>query len=214
TNAVNNSSGFSHEKAFNNSRLQFYMVNALIGIFMVEYIAMAAQWGAEYANFNFFASTFQGFYLIFFIGVGFSRFDLVKGYWEPLQVPVRFFLPKFSFPQNHVGIRIKLTNHSRNAAMEKLLPVEGKIVDRLVISRQTDWFLVQLDTPIPFSKYNNDQLILQAKPRPHDLDSDQRVLCRILLLKKGYELDKNTVRKKDCVSGGWVFSTRQLEADA
>jgi len=207
-NAINNSSFFTHDVAINNEGLLFHIVAGLLGILMVEYVALGWQLGSEYANAKLFSSVPISGYLIFFVGLNFSRFDMVQGYWAPLRIPVNFFLPKFTSPKNYVGLQLELTAHRQSEKLMTLFPVSGQLTNRLVISGAADWFVMQLHTPLSLEGFVVDKVIIRGRGKYKYLNTDNPSLVMVMLMRDTNILSKKNLRKKDFVLGGWALARK------
>ena len=100
-NAINISNFYDEQVELNNDKLKHYLVLSLVGIFMLSYVFVALLSNAENAKAHFVQSLLMYGYLIFYLISSFSRFNVIKGYLRPIQIPFNFIIPQMVKPKNN-----------------------------------------------------------------------------------------------------------------
>lgn len=93
-NTINSSNFYIQNKKINNDRLKIYLIFSLLSIFMLSYVYVAFKMNSEEANNFFLESVFVYGYVIFYITATLSRYNLVAGLLNPIQVSLRSVIPK------------------------------------------------------------------------------------------------------------------------
>jgi len=93
-NTMNTSNYYDETKKINNDRLKIYLIISLLSIFMLSYIYVALESNSEKANLFFMRSVLVYGYIIFYLIVTLTKYDLVKGLLKPFKWDLRFFIPK------------------------------------------------------------------------------------------------------------------------
>lgn len=158
-NAINNSKFFDSNISFQAERLRFFLAIMLTGILVLNYLANAIQFANQIANDNYIRSCFFGELLIVFYVTNLSNYDLVKGYWRPIQIrmspPDNYKLPNsdnvgglltlyiglmsiytynFIKPANIVNYKITLHPPHYNKVLYGIMEnARGKIMDRVCL---------------------------------------------------------------------------------
>lgn len=212
-NAVNNSSNFEHLKIKSNERLGFFLSTSLLGIFMVEYAVIGASYGLDYANANLRREMFSGGYLILYIASNLSNLAFVKGYWAPINFPMSSLIATGSAARNYVGFSVRFMNLTTDKIFDKYLPLEGEIVNRVILKGDPDWFVVNIEKPLRFKGYHKDRVVIYF-PQDHDsLEANEAIYTKVYLVKEGVNLDAGKRKRSDIKSIGSVRAKRLLKQD-
>lgn len=176
-NAINNSKFFDFSISFQAERLRFLLAIMLSGILVLNYFTNALQFGKQIANQNYISSCVYGGLLIVFYVTSLSNYDLINGYWRPIELRISppsnnyltgkkgtgsllsIFKYNFIIPVNIVNYRISLhTPHYNKVLYGLMAHATGKIIDRVCLYSKkendekeyidTEWFLVELENPL------------------------------------------------------------------
>ncbi len=216
-NALNNSKFFDYHIKMKSDKLQFYLVTSLTGILIFEYITIGWIYGANAANNAFIETSATGSILILFLSTRLSKFDLVKKHWNIIDYRINPFLFK-TYPLNFVGYRIQIESYYQSNILGEVLsePIKGKIIDRIMVhneliwsfkKRKTEknWFLIQLDVPVKYKKYNQDFLLLKFRSKQPKLKKEKDLLAKLLFIKDVKMLNKSNVSREHLKRMGVVI---------
>lgn len=162
-NALNQSPFFDLKKVFTNQNLRYFLATTLTGLIMLEFLVLGWNYGLDFANSNLFGEFTFGGFLIFYLASSLSQFDFVRGYWAPLNVPATPFMPAMKSVQNYVGYTIRLVPQHGSDKLNKYLPMDAQIIDRMVISNNPNYFLVELAKPLRFMDYEAHYALIRAR---------------------------------------------------
>ncbi|MDJ1496951.1 PrsW family intramembrane metalloprotease [Cytophagaceae bacterium DM2B3-1] len=184
-NTINNSQFFHFKTAHRDEKLRFFLAVMLSGILVLNYFVDAFQYGKQDANTNYLQSCLYSGLLIIFYVTHLSNYDLVKGYWRPIEfrisppdydhVPVNRGLAsllsvfKYNFiqPVNIVNYIVTIQPPHYNQLVYGYMSLnKGKIVDRICLlsvsdngkeSIDPDWFVVKLRDDLDLEDCLDDQ---------------------------------------------------------
>lgn len=201
-NALNQSAFYDKDILINGKKLQDYLVYSLSGVLLFEYVALALKYSPDVANAGFFASIFSGTYLILFLSGNLSRFNLNKGEWAPL----KYWGSKEEI--NHeriVGSDIKLNRFTKNALAHGYLPNSGKIIKRMVVSKEVDWYLIALDEPVKSNTYYlSDKVIVRTKEKDEQIEIGKSTFIAFYLIPHSANIESDVIRRTDFKFCGWA----------
>ncbi|NJM94479.1 MAG: PrsW family intramembrane metalloprotease, partial [Cytophagales bacterium] len=169
-NAINNSKYFTYQFQIEADRIQSYLVLALTGILVVEYVAMAWQHGQAEAHRGLWQAVLGGSFPILFLATKLSRFDIVKNYWRQLTfslMSIQNFVMNNVKPLNFVGHHVHLLMQGQDKP--------GVITERRILIHRdgyadTYWFEVELEEP----------LLVKNQPISRALISFQRPIIELI----------------------------------
>lgn len=214
-NAINNSSAFNEAKRMDNEGLGRFLAVSLSALFMLEYLILGINYGLDYANTSLWQELFAGGYLIFYMASNLSGLDLVKGYWAPINFPLSSFIASSRIPRNYVGYRVRISAVAGNKPFDKYLPLEGEIIQRVVIKSKPNWFVVKLEEELRYLHFHKDRVIVFFPEEYESLSMSDHRLTHVYLIQSsvaevGDRLEKRkiklagiarTVRLQDEVEG-------------
>lgn len=201
-NALNNSVFFDKQKVLDNKKLQEYLIYFLAGVMLFEYLAIAIKYSPQVANDELFSSFQLGSYLIFFISGSLSNFRIREGQWAPIRLWSDSAKTKLEAIIDHA---ISVKAFSSNSYLDDILPNEGKIVKRLVISREPNWYLVQLEKPHTQENFNSHYILLRAKVKREALEAGKIRLAALFIIPEVTDLEKHGLTNMDFRFCGWVY---------
>ena len=94
-NAINISNFFSPLVSINNDKIKYQLVKNFLGLIAFSYIYVAISQNIAEANFFLLETSLIYGYMMFYIVVSLSRFNVVRGYLKSFQVPFNFIVPRF-----------------------------------------------------------------------------------------------------------------------
>ena len=225
-NCLNNSPQFAYERirGFNGSRL--FISCALTTIFAFEYVISSTITGASAAHDQFLANIPFGGLMIIFFSSNLSSFDLVPGYWRDVyfssrekrgygtiprsSVFFRWYLVNSIQAHNYVGLQVVLSNDTYNKVLIDYMPepLTGTVIDRVTLMEEKDydphWFLIKLDSPIPFPADNNEYVLVKHRYQKDSLTDGAEVHAFFKAIPDLALFDTWPMRKEDFPFYGWV----------
>lgn len=235
-NTLNNSTFFSYNISGLSEKLKVFLTLTLTSILIFEYFTFGIVRGSNEANQALIQTVYSGSFLVLFFVSNLSSFDLVKGYWRKIylfkrpfdktgskknRIPILSTLfSNFIYAHNYVGFKITIENERYNTHLTEIFPQvhSAQIIDRIILWRTLDdglvvqdpkWFLVKLETPMPFTDYDNNHALIRFRYDKHSLfyDSDIygtfRAISDLSLLKE----DKIMLETFDPF--GWIIINYQ-----
>lgn len=200
-NALNHSDFYDKDKSLNNDKLIDYLVYSLSGILLFEYVTLAINFCPKVANYSLLSSVYSGAYLIFFLSGNLSQFSLRKGYWAP----IKYWGSKEQINYDSVvDLELKIKNFTNNELAAQFLPNSGKIVRRLTISKELDWYLVKLDNKTQNLYYIPDNVLIRTKNKYEQIEKGKKVMVAFYLVPFDVDLEKSDLKRTDFKFCGWA----------
>ena len=236
-NCLNNSANFSYKYAVRSERSRVYIAMALTVIFAFEYLISGFNTGLYEANVEFLANIpFSGFLIIFFSS-NLSTFDLVKGYWRKIyfmgrekrgygaarnsNLLVSWYFVNSINAQNYVGLKVRLFNDPYNRALAEIFQgssFTGTIVGRIILYEEEiadpHWFVVHMESPIPFETERGDYIILKLREGTDSLPDEEAVPVFLKSIPDAALLKKSKPLTSDFPFYGWAFASLLEEEPA
>jgi RsiW-degrading membrane proteinase PrsW (M82 family) len=149
-NLVNLSPFAEPHRKLRSTMFRYRIVNAMLGIFMLAYLAVFLMAGPGYAGGLLRTQGLTILVTLLFIALSFGSYHVVPGYVARIRLarnPVRWFIPISRFGSDLSGSRIRIDIPERgwkNLHMPELrrsLPVMGLLERRVVVNGDVDWYL-------------------------------------------------------------------------
>jgi len=209
-NALNISNFYDSKLIIKNDRLKFYLIISLISILMLSYLFNSYTQGPLYGVINLLRGiAFFGFFILY-LSFSFSRYEIIHGYLAPFNIPFNFLLPRLKSMSDFSGMPLSIMLAKRfrlsikYEELAKDLPLEGVLVNRLVISGNLECYLMKLDTPINVSGVINDRVVLRPKRIFRRIGDPGNILIYLMLIPSEETLDKTLHFKM----AGWALSRK------
>lgn len=197
-NAINHSQYYRHQPFNYQTPLNVFMFG-VIGILMVEYVLIAHEFGARWANYELRSETWMGAVFLGYMSFNLRNIQPVRGVWRSYKLPrisgifSRFFSLPGSIPErekatNLEGLKLRLFAPKTNPWIGAIFPVSGYCARRMTLSGQDDWYLFYLNKPMAISDYRNDAVVIRPKSMYHSLEGD-KIEIYLLLIPKNLELE-------------------------
>lgn len=139
-NLINNTNFYRPDIKLDRENIKYKLITSIVFTIYIGYIAFAMLNGASAAN-TFLAHSATSFlFLVVYISLSFSSFNVVRGYIAPIRFPIRFFLPKADAYPNYSGTEIYLSIVRKG---NPRLEYEGRLIKRLVINKDYNWYLFE-----------------------------------------------------------------------
>lgn len=94
-NAINISNFFSPQIIINNEALKYQLIKNFLGLVSFSYFYVAITENVANANFFLIESSLVYGYMMFYLVAGLTRFQVIRGYLKPFQIPFNFIVPRF-----------------------------------------------------------------------------------------------------------------------
>ena len=161
-NSLNNSPIFRGRVVLDTNALAIYLLVALVGVLLFEYVCLALVYGVQIANPALFRSLGMGGFLMFFVVLNLSSIDVVQGEWFGSR------LWNFSSRQNFnraIGQRVTLSPARINSIFARYLPVQGEIIARLKLRNDNRFFLLEFDEAIHIGNHHLDHILIRSRDK-------------------------------------------------
>ena len=203
-NCLNNSSKFEESGHQSPRELNDYLLYGLSFVFMFEYMVMAIMYGASSANKTLIGDLLQGSFLLVFLTVSLSRFDVVKNYWAPLTfwdwntfVNMHSFSPQYFNLNEILNRKIVLSCFRDDSTLIKQLPIEGVVLSRELISWEKDWYLIQLNKTLDVYGKNSSLVLIKLKDTSKVVLSQPKQVVNVRLVLDRDLLNNKKKNKRD-----------------
>ncbi|MFZ9846670.1 MAG: PrsW family glutamic-type intramembrane protease [Flavobacteriales bacterium] len=203
-NCLNNSSKFEKSAHYNAKELNDYLLYALSFVFMFEYMVMAIQYGASNANKTLVGDLLQGSFLLVFLTVSLSRFDVIRNYWAPLSfwdwstfVNMHSLKPQYFNLHEILNRKITLSTFRDNSVLHDILPLNGVIVQRELISWEKDWYLIELEKSIEINSWSTNLVLVKIKDSSSVILSKPLQIVNLRLVLNADLLKEKKKNKRD-----------------
>jgi RsiW-degrading membrane proteinase PrsW (M82 family) len=203
-NCINNSSSIQVKWRFHPKKLNNFLLFALSGVFLLEYIIVGVEYGASVANDELQKDIVSGSFLLIFLTFSLSRFDYIPNYWAPLRFwdwNIIFNMPNMTAKHfdwySVLNQKVILSPFGNSGTLDGQLPVTGEILKRELVSYDKNWFLVKLDSPIQWG-FKKVEFVLIKPLKDNEMLLDQKLqIVKVRLVKNVDNLSKKVKRKRD-----------------
>ena len=209
-NALNNSPYYDPSVKINNQAIQWGLILSLIGIQMLEYVAIGGIYSRDLANKGLISGAIFTSFFIAYLSTNFSRFELIRGYWKPVRLPWQFLNRSQRPAKSHVGQKIKLYNTPTNKTPLAGLPISGEVIEQKLIDGTSDWFLVKLERQLYVQQVQKNYLLVQTIYATKDLDTSNAPI-NVLLIPDRTNVLSGSLEKQQFIEAGAFVSVAQNE---
>lgn len=192
-NALNNSSFYTQtNQAFNVDFQQDLLTFSFLGILMLEFLLMSYYYGSFEGNKVIgYKSAIVGGFLIY-ISIVLHKIDLRKGVWKRFRIrlpkfkgfqhyrPGRMFsLPNFETDSpkredfDYTGLALRLFAPKSNKYLGDKLPQKGILLKKIKVGDDPNWYIMQLDQPVPYANYHPTLIVIKNKNVRDALEDDK-----------------------------------------
>jgi RsiW-degrading membrane proteinase PrsW (M82 family) len=215
-NTLNISTFYSPHVKLNTEKTKFYLIIALLTIFMYDYGINSFTRGLEYGYDHIVQASFSYGFLILYFGLSLSNFNIAYRYLAPIKVPPNFLIPKVKALNDYSGLQISLVGSKTLRLRKKYehlaaqYPIKGTLVERFVLEGNTESYLLKLHQEQYLINVLNNYLVLMPKSNRKTLNSPKSVLVYVFLVPDEATLNKNVIKNHDLVFAGWAVSRANL----
>ena len=207
-NALNHSDFFDKNKKHDFDNIQAFLIYSLVGILIYEYVAMAFSYGPSLANDKIVSSMFSGSYLIFFLAINFSSIELQKGIWKPLKYwgGQDENNEDNSDSEKVLGKKANFYVATNNEITIKILPQIGRLKERINISDEPNWYLVELGNSFKLQDYLGNKFLIKTKGHS-SFEKGKEKLVALYIIPNDVDLEKDPLQRSDFTFCGYVGMT-------
>lgn len=229
-NCMNNSPHFTYKIWVRSLRLVDVMLVGFIFLFLYEYFVINFTLGTNAANASLVNSLLFRGLVLGFVATKLTNFDLVKGYWKevyftkmpnefkvhatinPLAILTQYFVANSIYPQNFVGLKIRLHAHFQNKSLQQLFQTERNavFVDRIIaeeyeksssgkyVSFITEkFFVVVMRNPIVYNQFSSPVLLLRFRSNTVSLGGINKQSVKLYFVEDLKKVKRKQVDLKD-----------------
>lgn len=200
-NALNHSDFFDKDKQLDNEKLYNYLLYCLVGVLLFEYIAMSLKFSPSAANNELLVSLISGTYLILFISSSLSKYNLVKGEWAPIKYWGKEKIVNYDLVLEQ---EVTIKRFTINDYTIDYLPNSGKIIKRIKVSNEPDWYIVQLESPVQNTHFETDRIVLRTKDKHQLIDKEKKTIVAFFLIPNSTNLDEAKLKRTNFKFCGWA----------
>ncbi|MCX6182381.1 MAG: PrsW family glutamic-type intramembrane protease [Bacteroidetes bacterium] len=206
-NCINNSSKFESTVHYEPSVINDYLLYSLSFIFLFEYMVIAFEHGAHYANKTLLDDVLTGAFLLIFLTFSLSKFDIVRNYWAPLRFwdwetfrNTHRLTPYYFNVREILDKTIEINIFRGDSVLKEQMPMKGKIISRELISWEKDWYLVHLDKPVKIAWKEYDHVLVKTKTNSEVLLSKDNQVIQLRMVG-----DLNDLKRHKKVKGDFLL---------
>ncbi len=200
-NALNQSAFYDKDISINGEKIQDYLLYSLAGVLLFEYVALAFKFSPSVANDGLFSSISSGTYLLIFLVGNLSKFTLNKGEWAPINYWGKE--EKVNYDQI-VGTEVKLNRFTNNDYTIDYLSNSGKIVKRVTVSKEPDWYFVKLDNAIQINAFYGDTVLIRTKEKEQQIEVGKKLFIAFYIIPLEVNLENENFQRTEFKFCGWA----------
>lgn len=113
-----------------------------------------------------------------------------------------FIIPNFDKILNQ---EINIYPFKKNNLIEKYLPNSGRIIKRLIIDDEPDWYLIKLNNKVVFMENNEEQIIIRTKNKFESIVKGNKIIIAFFIIPNLMNIEGINLNKDQLVFGGWAI---------
>lgn len=185
TTLINLSPHYQEQMLPQPAMFRYRIINALLAIFLFTYTMKFLLEGRHSADSLMIAQGATMGAMLLFLAISFSSFRFVPGYIAPLHPQGgvwRFLLPVTHWGEDLTGRRLlmripeKRSDARHYMTLHRMLPLEGRLTQRVFLGDDHDWYLFRPDRVIPFEGAVGDALLIRPHQANDAIPDDRYVL--------------------------------------
>lgn len=203
-NCLNNSLKSQRHWKYNPHAINNFLLFSLSFIFLFQYVFVGIRFGAIVANYELQKDLASGFFLLMFLTISLSKFDYVPNYWAPLKfwdwdvfLNIPMVTPQYFNVKEIINTKVRISTFGNYPELKGVLPVEGKIISRELISWEKDWYVVKLQKQVKIRRKQYAFLLIKMRHENELIFSKQHQVVQIRLVDNPDDLSKRKKRKKE-----------------
>ncbi|MFT6715912.1 MAG: RsiW-degrading membrane proteinase PrsW (M82 family) [Saprospiraceae bacterium] len=203
-NCLNNSLKSQRHWKYNPHTINNFLLFSLSFIFLFQYVFVGVKFGSVVANYELQKDFISGFFLLMFLTISLSKFDYVPNYWAPLKfwdwdvfLNIPMVTPTYFDVKEVLSSQVRISSFGKHSQLGEVLPIEGKIVSRELISWEKDWYLIKLDEQVKIRRKQYAYLLVKTRHENELILSKNHQVVQVRLVSKPSDLEKRKKRKKE-----------------
>lgn len=219
-NCINNSFSLKNNWKYQPKKTNTFLLFGLSLVFLIEYILVGIEYGAQVANLELQKDISSGLFLLLFLTLSLSKFDYIPNYWAPLRFwdwDLMLSIPKtkhnyFEY-KNIIGYRVKLKPYGHTPLLIENTNIEGTIIKRELLSWEKDWYLIKLDCEIKYGWNTYRFILVKSKYYNKPFFNDKEEVVKLRLVKNIDDLSNRIKRKRSFLLVDYVILERLSESE-
>lgn len=201
-NLVNISNYFDPTVKLNAQRVKYGVINGLITVFYMAYFFIFLMYGATKANDMLLRSWIFNIYVLIYLAMSLGSFEVIRGYIEPFRLSLQMIMPKMKVLVNRVGTTMlidmpKKHNRRNKEWLYRLLPLQGRLMRRVVVAGDPSWYLLTTDVTLPVSNIKKNVLLVRPLVNNNDIASADYQMLVVMGIKRGQEIVAGRLSQSD-----------------
>jgi RsiW-degrading membrane proteinase PrsW (M82 family) len=215
-NTLNISNFYDPKVKIDNDKLKYSLILSLLFIFMYSYTINAFTRGPNYGDAMMKAQLLPYGYLILYLAFSFSRYEIIRGYLAPLNVPLTLLVPQPIKYENLTGMPVHIFKSKRlllrreYTSFEKHLPINSVLGQKVVLSTNVG-YVVQMPWPLAYQKVKKNQVVIVPRLGERKLSDYESIVVNLYMVPEGLDYDKPILKTEDFILVGKVISKRIAE---
>jgi RsiW-degrading membrane proteinase PrsW (M82 family) len=187
-NLINISPFYEPDKRLDVVRNKNRLFNLLLLILFVDYISFALLNGVTEANGFLQHSVSRYTFIMIYLVLSFNSTNIIHGYIAPIGLPRVFFKSLFNRYPNYLGARVKLADPlAGNRSFHKVLPMQGRLMKRVVIDDNFNWYHFEEDVPSLSAEKTGILIVKPARTEFHLFNKKYQTFRIALVSKELFE---------------------------
>ena len=192
---------------------RYRIINALLAIFGFTYVMKFLTEGIGPADGLLEAQGGNMGAMLLFLAISFSSFRFVPGYIAPLQPkggPWRFLFPVLQWGEDLSGRRLLLRIPEKRSdarhymPLHRMLPLEGRFMQRVLMDDDKDWYLFRPERPIPFDGADGNALLIRPHQENDTIPDDRYVVVVVMVFPRAAVVTDGRVLRQQVEFAGFV----------
>jgi RsiW-degrading membrane proteinase PrsW (M82 family) len=172
---------------------RYRIINALLAIFGFTYVMKFLLEGIGPADHLLEAQGTTMGAMLLFLAISFSSFRFVPGYIAPLHPKGglwRFLMPAIAWGEDLAGQRLlmripeKRPDARHYMDLHRMLPLEGRFTQRVIMDDDKDWYLFLPERPISFDGVHGEALLVRPHRANDTIPNDHYVVVVVMAFKQ------------------------------
>lgn len=221
-NAMNHSPYYSGNHVFNVNYQRDLITIALISVLMLEYTLISFEVGALQAFTVFTGSALYVGIFVVYMSLQLDDFKVEKGVWRKLNISKKYRFKGFGkalerfnnygyrdmeieSDEDCVGLQLRLFAPKSNRYIGDKLPVTGSCIRPVQVNGTTGWYIFRLNTPVSYSNYVSDYIIIRTKDANKSLRED-KIEIYFMFMPSPLLLERSSVMMAELRYAGRAYS--------
>ncbi|MDQ3101479.1 MAG: PrsW family intramembrane metalloprotease, partial [Bacteroidota bacterium] len=194
---------------------RYRMINALLAIFLFTYVIKFLLQGTAPADDLMIAQGGSMGAVLLFLAISFSSFRFIPGYVAPLRPKGKLWkllLPAVEWGEDLTGRELLLRIPEKRSDIEhymvlhRMLPLKGRLSQRVIVKDEPDWYLFIPEQKIPFTGISGEVLLVRPFRVNDTLPDDRYILIITMAFKDRPAYSTAVIQKEQLQFTGYVHA--------